>query len=133
MSDLRKDLDALRIEREPDRPGIARWIVWIGLVLLLTAAGFGAYRWLTRERADLRVRRELEIVEIERLAGADRVGLERGRGRRPDVVEEALRRRRRRAVEEALVRRRQRDIVEEPGRRSHVAVKTTSSTAGASE
>src|SRR3954470_23890253 len=50
MNDLKKDLDALRIEREPEGPGAARWIVWTGLVLLLAAAGGGGYRWFTRER-----------------------------------------------------------------------------------
>src|ERR1043165_145517 len=50
MNDLKKDLDALRIEREPERPATARWIVWTGLLLLLAAAGFGGYRWITRAR-----------------------------------------------------------------------------------
>jgi RND family efflux transporter MFP subunit len=50
MSDLKSDLDALRIARDPERPGIGRWIVWTGLLVLLAAGGFGAYRWLTRER-----------------------------------------------------------------------------------
>ena len=50
MNDLKKDLDALRIEREPERRGAGRWVVWTGLVLLLAAAGFAGYRWLTQER-----------------------------------------------------------------------------------
>jgi RND family efflux transporter MFP subunit len=50
MSDLKRDLDALRIEREPDRPAAARWIVWTGLIVLLAAAGLAGYRWITRER-----------------------------------------------------------------------------------
>jgi RND family efflux transporter MFP subunit len=50
MSDLKRDLDALRIEREPERPGIGRWIIWTGLIVLLVAGGLGGYRWLTRER-----------------------------------------------------------------------------------
>src|SRR5882672_4625757 len=50
MSDLKKDLDALRIEREPEHAGMARWIVWTGLIILLAAAGFGTFRWFTRER-----------------------------------------------------------------------------------
>jgi len=50
MSNLKKDLDALRIEREPERPGMGRWIVWTGLIILLAAGGFGVYRWFTRER-----------------------------------------------------------------------------------
>ena len=50
MSDLKRDLDALRIEREPERPGIGRWIIWTGLIVLLVAGGLGGYRWLKRER-----------------------------------------------------------------------------------
>ena len=50
MSDLKRDLDALRIEREPDRPAAARWIIWTGLIILLAAAGLAGYRWVTRER-----------------------------------------------------------------------------------
>jgi len=50
MSDLKRDLDALRIEREPDRPAAARWIIWTGLIILLAAGGFAGFRWLTRER-----------------------------------------------------------------------------------
>src|SRR5260370_34004533 len=51
MTDLKHDLAALRIEREPERSGGAgRWIVWIGLLILLSAGGFGGWRWFTRER-----------------------------------------------------------------------------------
>src|SRR5258705_611502 len=49
MSDLKRDLDALRIEREPEQLGVARWIIWTGLIILLVAGGFGAFRWFTRE------------------------------------------------------------------------------------
>jgi len=50
MSDLTRDLDALRIEREPDRTGVGRWIVWTGLFILLAALGLAGWRWATRER-----------------------------------------------------------------------------------
>jgi RND family efflux transporter MFP subunit len=50
MNDLQKDLAALRIEREPERTGAGRWIVWPGLILLLAAGGFAGYRYLTQER-----------------------------------------------------------------------------------
>ena len=51
MTDLKHDLAALRIEREPERSGGAgRWIVWIALLILLSAGGFGGWRWFTRER-----------------------------------------------------------------------------------
>src|SRR5437763_699484 len=49
-ADLKNDLAALRIEREPERPGVGRWILWTGLLILVAALGFAAYRWFTRER-----------------------------------------------------------------------------------
>ena len=50
MADLKNDLAALRIEREPERPGIGRWILWAGFLIVVAALGFAAYRWFTRER-----------------------------------------------------------------------------------
>ena len=50
MTDLTHDLAALRIEREPERPGAGRWILWIGLLILLSGGGFAGWRWFTRER-----------------------------------------------------------------------------------
>jgi RND family efflux transporter MFP subunit len=50
MSDLTRDLDALRIEREPERTGVARWIIWTGLLILLAALGLAGWRWAMRER-----------------------------------------------------------------------------------
>ena len=50
MSELKDDLAALRIERDPYRPGGTRWVLWIGLVAVLAAAGMGVWRWITRER-----------------------------------------------------------------------------------
>jgi RND family efflux transporter MFP subunit len=50
MTDLKRDLDALRIEREPERRGLGRSIIWTGFIIVLAALGFGGWRWLTRER-----------------------------------------------------------------------------------
>jgi HlyD family secretion protein len=50
MSDLTQDLDALRIERSPERPGAGRWAGWIVIVLVLGGLGAGAWKWATRER-----------------------------------------------------------------------------------
>ncbi len=50
MTNLKSDLDALRIEREPERRGLGRWIIWTGLIIVLAALGFGGWRWVTRER-----------------------------------------------------------------------------------
>jgi HlyD family secretion protein len=51
MSELKQDLAALRIEREPERPGIGRWLVWVVVLLILGGAGVGAWKWVTREQA----------------------------------------------------------------------------------
>ncbi|MBI4262739.1 MAG: efflux RND transporter periplasmic adaptor subunit [Acidobacteria bacterium] len=48
MADLKDDLDALRIEREPDRPSSRRWLGWVVALVLLGAAGVGGWRWVTR-------------------------------------------------------------------------------------
>lgn len=50
MTDFKHDLAALRIEREPERPGAGRWILWVGLLILLSAGGFAGWRWFSRER-----------------------------------------------------------------------------------
>jgi RND family efflux transporter MFP subunit len=48
MSDLKEELDALRIERAPERPGRARWPIWVAAVVLLGASGVYLVRWLAR-------------------------------------------------------------------------------------
>jgi RND family efflux transporter MFP subunit len=50
VTDLKSDLDALRIEREPERRGLGRWIIWTGVIIVVAALGFGGWRWITRER-----------------------------------------------------------------------------------
>lgn len=47
MSDLKNDLAALRIEREPEGPRRG-WIGWLVLLVVVAGAGFGAWRWFTR-------------------------------------------------------------------------------------
>ena len=65
MSDLKQDLAALRIEREPDRRGMIRWVAWIAFLVVVATAGVGAWRWATRERPI-----DVEIaVATERAAG----------------------------------------------------------------
>jgi len=49
MPDLKEELAALRLEREPDSTP-RRWIGWLVLVVLLIAAGGGAWWWFSRER-----------------------------------------------------------------------------------
>jgi RND family efflux transporter MFP subunit len=48
MPDLKDDLAALRIERQPERS--RRWVGWLVALVLLGAAGGGAWMWATRER-----------------------------------------------------------------------------------
>jgi hypothetical protein len=64
MPDLRDDLAALRIDRQPDRPA-RRWIGWVALLIAVTAGGAAAWQWLTRERP-----LEVETVVVsERASG----------------------------------------------------------------
>jgi len=59
------DLSALKIEREPLNTGGGRWVKWVLLLVVLGAAGAGAYRWFTRERPI-----EVEVASVtERAAG----------------------------------------------------------------
>jgi RND family efflux transporter MFP subunit len=65
MSDLREDLAALRIDRYPERPP-RRWIAWLALLIVICAAGIGAWTWITRERPI-----QVETVTVsERAAGS---------------------------------------------------------------
>ncbi|MDH4063583.1 MAG: efflux RND transporter periplasmic adaptor subunit [Acidobacteriota bacterium] len=43
------DLSALRIERAP-LPPERRWLTWVVWLVIVGAGGFGAWRWVTRER-----------------------------------------------------------------------------------
>jgi multidrug efflux pump subunit AcrA (membrane-fusion protein) len=71
MPELKDDLSALRIEREPERQRRGRWIIWVGLLVLLGAAGAAAARWAMRERPI-----EVEVAAVsERAAGTQAVVL----------------------------------------------------------
>jgi HlyD family secretion protein len=48
VTDLKQDLAALRIDRQPDRPGIGRWAGWILALIVLGTAGVAGWRWATR-------------------------------------------------------------------------------------
>ena len=50
VADLKDELAALRIERTPETGG-SRWVAWLAALLLLGAAGAGAWFWLFREKA----------------------------------------------------------------------------------
>jgi RND family efflux transporter MFP subunit len=49
VSDLKSDLAALRIEREPQRTP-RRWVKWVILLIVLGGAAGAGWRWFTRER-----------------------------------------------------------------------------------
>jgi RND family efflux transporter MFP subunit len=70
-ADLKDELAALRIQREPERPGARRAVAWIVVAALVGAAGFGAWTWATRERPV-----EVEVATVsERAAGTQAVVL----------------------------------------------------------
>ena len=50
MSELKDDLAALRIEREPIRESNYGWVKWVVVLAVLGGGGYMGYRWLTRER-----------------------------------------------------------------------------------
>ena len=65
MSELKDDLAALRIDRQPERRGVGRWVLWVIILLVVGAGGVGAWQWATRERPI-----EVETVMVtERAAG----------------------------------------------------------------
>jgi RND family efflux transporter MFP subunit len=52
MADLKEELAALRLDREPSAaPTSRRWIGWLVLAIFLIGAGGGAWWWFSRERA----------------------------------------------------------------------------------
>ena len=50
MADLKDDLAALRIEREPVTVTSRRWIGWVVALAFIGVVGLAAWFWLTRER-----------------------------------------------------------------------------------
>ena len=50
MSDLKDDLAALRIEREPEGVGAGRWVKWAVLLVMLGGFGGVGWTWATRPR-----------------------------------------------------------------------------------
>jgi RND family efflux transporter MFP subunit len=66
VAELKDDLAALRLEREPDTAGNRRWIGWLVLAILLMSTSVGVWWWLSRERPI-----EVEIATVSsRQAGA---------------------------------------------------------------
>src|SRR5688572_22966964 len=65
MPDLRDELAALRIEREPQHAGAGRWIGLTVVLLVLAGAAVGGWSYFTRERPV-----EVETATVsERAAG----------------------------------------------------------------
>lgn len=50
MTDLKQDLEALRIDHGPERRSVGSWIVWTGILILLTTLGVAGWRWATADR-----------------------------------------------------------------------------------
>jgi RND family efflux transporter MFP subunit len=50
MPELKDDLAALRIEREPEGRSGSRWVAWVIVIALLGAGAFAGWRWATRPR-----------------------------------------------------------------------------------
>jgi RND family efflux transporter MFP subunit len=66
MPDLKDELAALRLEREPESTVSRRWIGLLILAIMLVAVGGGAWWWFTRERPV-----EVEVATVtSRQAGA---------------------------------------------------------------
>ncbi|MDP1570219.1 MAG: efflux RND transporter periplasmic adaptor subunit [Vicinamibacterales bacterium] len=66
MSDLKEELAALRIEREPHRPGRGRLAGWVVVLAIGAGAAWAGWQWFTRERP-----LEVEVASVtERAAGA---------------------------------------------------------------
>ncbi len=71
MPELKDDLSALRIAREPERTRASRWVIWVFGLVLLAAVGMAAARWALRERPV-----EVEVATVsERAAGTQAVVL----------------------------------------------------------
>ena len=65
MTELKDDLAALRIEREPETASSGRWIRWVVLLAVLAVGGYFGWQWFTRERPV-----EVEAATVsERAAG----------------------------------------------------------------
>ena len=50
MSDLKDDLAALRLERQPETHRNRAWVRWLVLAIAVLAGGVGAWWWMSRER-----------------------------------------------------------------------------------
>ncbi len=65
VAELRDDLAALRIERDPVRETNYGWIKWVVVLAILGGGGYAGYRWFTREQPV-----EVEVASVsERAAG----------------------------------------------------------------
>ena len=65
MAELKDDLAALRIEREPERVRSSRSVFWVVVLVALAGLGYAGWRWFNRERPI-----EVQVVAVtQRAAG----------------------------------------------------------------
>jgi len=50
MTELKDDLAALRIEREPERASAGPWVRWVIVLIVLAGGAFAGWKWYSRER-----------------------------------------------------------------------------------
>jgi RND family efflux transporter MFP subunit len=70
MSDLKEDLAALRIEREPETRPASPWIKWLIVLAVLAGAGYGGWRYMGRERPLI-----VEVATVSERAAGTQAGV----------------------------------------------------------
>jgi RND family efflux transporter MFP subunit len=70
MSDLKEDLAALRIEREPETRPASPWVKWGIVLVVLAGAGYFGWRYMDRERP-----LEVEAASVTSRAAGTQAGV----------------------------------------------------------
>jgi HlyD family secretion protein len=70
MTELKDDLAALRIEREPERASAGPWIKWAILLIVLAGGSFAGWKWYSRERP-----LEVEVGSVTQRAVGTQAGV----------------------------------------------------------
>ncbi len=75
MSELKDDLAALRIEREPESRPVSPWIKWVIILAVLGGAGYVGWQYVSRERPP-----EVEVATVSERAAGRQAGVLDGTG-----------------------------------------------------